>query len=787
MVRALNRKLLRDLLQMKEQVLTIALVVACGAAAFVAALSALASVEFSRQVYYQSAHFAQVFASLKRAPQALAAQVAAIPGINQVETRLVFDVTLDVPDYPVPATGRMISLPAAGPPALNQLRLRLGRLPAPGKTQEVVVNDQFATAHHLKPGAWVAALLNGRRQPLQIVGIGLSPEYVFAELGHGYASNEQYGIFWMNHEALAAAFDMTGAFNDVTATLAPDASEPQVLATLDRLLAPYGGLGSYGRSEQLSHRTVTDELRQLKVMASTIPAIFLGVASFLLNVVMGRIVMTQREQIAALKAMGYENREIGRHYMGFVALIVLFGGLLGALLGALLGWLLTLRYGQFFHFPRLYFVVPPWLPLGAWAISMAAASGGVLNALRRVIRLAPAEAMRPPAPPSYRRSLPERLGLGRLLSPRGRMISRNMASRPVRTLLTILGIAFAIPLIISALFFNDALKEWLVVQFATADQADALVSFTQPVPASARFDLTHLPGVRYAEGLRIVAVRLRAGHRAYRTSLTGLPPHARLRHLLNARLQPEPVPPEGVVLTERLGKKLGVRPGNFVTIEVLEGSRPVRDVRITGFTYDLIGLSAYMARPQVNRLLDEGDVITTAALAVDRQALPALYVRLKQMPKVATVGIKAIAVQYFWDTTASFILYFATVMTLFAAAIAVGVVYNNARIALQERGWELASLRILGFTRAEVSQVLLTELGLEIALAVPVGLWLGYWVVRGLAHIISTEQFEIPAVAYPATYAMAALAVVLVGLLSALAVRRRIDRLDLVAVLKARD
>ena len=327
----------------------------------------------------------------------------------------------------------------------------------------------------------------------------------------------------------------------------------------------------------------------------------------------------------------------------------------------------------------------------------------------------------------------------------------------------------------------------IAVQFGAAERSDAVVTFTDPVRGRARHEIERMPGVISAEAFRSVPVRLRAAHRSYRTAISGLPAEPQLRRLLDTDLRAIPLPPEGLLLSRRLGERLGVGPGDTIAVEVLEAERPVRQVPIAALVNDMIGLAAYMRIDALNRLMREGDTINSVAIAVDSREEHELYRRLKALPKVETVSIKMLSLEVFRETTAAFVLVLAGIFSAFAVVIAIGVVYNNARIALQERAWELASLRVLGFTRAEVSHLLLAEIGAETVVAVPVGLALGYWLVRGLVALHETEMFKIPPVIEIRTYAIAVVIVMLAAGASALIVRQRIDTLDLVAVLKTRE
>lgn len=786
-MKAIDRKLLRDLWQMKSQVLTVALVVGSAFSGFAGSLATYDSLERAREDFYASARFADVFADIKRAPREVERRIAAIPGIGEVETTVVYDVTLDVPGVAEPLVGRMIGLPDSAPQRLDRLVIRRGRVPERGAASEVVVSEGFAAARDLQPGTSVVALVNGRKETLAIVGVGLSPDYIYATRGGAFPDDRNFGVFWISRERLAAAYNMEGAFNHVAIRLAPGASERTVIDALDRLLEPWGGLTAHGRDEQLSHRILSQEINQWKVIGTLIPTIFLAVAAFLLDVVLNRQVATQREQIAALKAVGYANRAIAAHYLLQVVVIVLLGIGIGIGVGYWWGGAVTRLYADFFHFPSYRFAMPPWIGLVAGSVTLVAAIAGALGAVRAAVRLAPAEAMRPPAPGRYGRTLLERAGLGRLLTPAMRMVIRNMERRPLRALLTTAGMAAAMAIIVSGMFWRDALEYMIEVQFEAARPADAEIALVEPLAARARHEVARMPGVLMTEGERDVAARLVAGHRSYRTVILGIAPSGELRRPLDADRNPIAIPPSGILLTDRLATRLGVRVGDTLRVEVLTGTRNQRDVPVVGVVRDLIGLFAYMNLDALRALTGEGDTVSSFSVRVDREDAEALFRRLKEYPRVATVASKQAMLATFRETSARNVLYFTTILTAFAAVIAVGVVYNHARIALQERAWELASLRVLGFTRGEVSTFLLGELAIELVVSLPLGCALGWllsWAIVSSSH---TDMIAIPVVVSPATYAFAAIAIVAAGVASALIVRRRIDRLDLVGVLKTKE
>ncbi len=783
----LDRKLLRDVWALRGQVLTIALLIGAGVAVLVMSVSSFLSLRAAQQAFYAESRFAEVFAEVKRAPRTLLARIAEIPGVAAVEGRVGGGARVDWPWAEVPVAGRVLSLPASGEqPALNRLRLLAGRLPEPTRHDEAVIHAAFAEAWQVRPGDEIAAILNGRRERFRITGIAHAPEFVFTSRpGNPLPDDRGFVVLWATEDAVARAFDMQGAFTEAVLTLAPGASEPAVIAELERLLLPWGGRGAYGRRDQASHRFLEDELAEQRTLAVTVPLVFFGIAAFLLNVVLGRMVEAQREQVAALKALGYPSFPIAAHYAKFVAAVCLLGSAIGIAAGAWMGAGMLGNYRPFFRFPEMPYLLPAWLPLLAGAASFAVALLSVLVALRRILRLPAAEGLRPARPAAFGARV---LGHpGRRLGARTKIPLRGLLGRPLRTLLTVLGIALAVPMVVLGLFWWDAMDSMVELQFDRFERGDAFVALTDPRPSRAVREMARLPGVLAAEGQRIVPVRLRAAQRSRLLAVTGLPADAALRVPRDVDLRPVPIPHDGLAVSRRLAVRLGVRAGDIVQVEVLEGARRVHDLPVAALVEDIIGFTALMEIGTLNRLMREDDLVSHVALRVDPLAAEALWQRLADRPRVAATNVKAVWLRVFDEVIAGLVLTSAVTLTGFGVIIAVGVVYNSARVALQERGWEMASLRVLGFTRQEVSRILLAELAVAVVVAVPLGLGLARWIVGLILGARDNESFEVPAAISAGTFTTAALVVLGAALASAVVVRRRIDRLDLVAALKARD
>jgi putative ABC transport system permease protein len=684
-------------------------------------------------------------------------------------------------------TGRVVALPERGEPRMNRVVLQSGRWLDPHDARGVLVSEAFAQARGLEPQSRVTLLINGKYETLEIRGIVLSPEFIYAAAPGGFSDDTRFGVFWLPRDRLDAAYDMKGAFNYVTLRVMPGASIDSLIASTDLLLEPYGSTGAYDREDQLSHRTLSDEIEQQRVFAIVFPLVFMGVALFLLDVLLGRHIATERSQIATLKALGYSNTAVATHFLQLVLLIAVLGVVGGIALGVWFGSWMTDLYTRFFHFPVGDYRLELWLPITAAVVTLIAAVGATIRAIYAVAKLAPAEAMRPPSPASFKATLMDRLGFGRLYSPEMRMIVREIERRPLRAGMTALGIASSTGILIAGTWWWDAFNYLMHIEFEFRERADVILALAEPTETGALHELARLPGVLAVEGARDVPVDLKHRHYRLRSVVIGLDEDAKLRHTVDVDMRALPVVPGGIALSKAAAKQLHARPGDQVWVDPLEGARPARLMPVTQIMGDLTSTAAYMPRREATALAGREDTITSARLQIDARQRDAFFERARQIPRVASIGDKKQLLAHFRESSARNLLAFTTILSVFAGAIAVGVVYNSARIQLAEHSWELATLRVLGFTRAEVSRMLLGQLTVQMIAAMPVGCLMGFGLAWVLAAMIESNDMEIPLLVLPATYAYSILIMLAAGVVSALIVRRRIDQLDLVGVLKTRE
>jgi putative ABC transport system permease protein len=784
----LDRKLLRDLRRLWAQAMAIALVIAGGAATLVLAVGSLRSLEETRDAYYERYQFADIFATIKRAPKSVVNRIAEIQGIAAVELRIAKLALLDVPNFREPATGQFISLPESSQPGLNRIYMRMGRMPEPGTPDEVVISEGFAKAHGFALGSHFSAVLNGRKRDLVIVGTALSPEFIYATgPGDRMPDERRFAIVWMSEKALASAYDLDGAFSSVNIKLLRDASETEVTKRLDALLDPYGGQAAYGRRDQFSDAYLSHGLDMLRNMSRTLPPIFLLVAAFLISLTLDRTVALEREQIGLLKALGYRSSTIAWHYVKFVAIIAVVGIVIGSAAGTWLGTYVTQLYGTYYRFPFLVFVQSFDLHVAAALLGLMAAILGALRALRDVVTLPPAVAMQPPAPPRFHRLLPVTLAVHHTLSQPVVIMLRNITGHPIRGTLTAMGMAFATAILIASLFLSGTMEELINVTYFMADRQDATVNFVERRPLKVVEEISRLPGVLAVEPYREVPVRIRHEGRERRVMISGRPRDADLRRIIDTDLHPVALPETGLAISSWLGQLLRVQVGDFVEIDLLEGQHRTESLPVTAMVEDYFGIQGMMDADALARMLREAPAVNSVNVSLDASLQDRFYDAIKRLPTVSGIVLQRLSLTNFREAMAVLVTAMANIYTGLAAVIAFGVVYNNARISLSERARELASLRVLGFTEGEVLRILFLELALLTLLAQPPGWALGYALAWTLKTRMAGDVMRARLIVEHSTYVLATAIVVTAAVSSALIVRRRVNRLDLVAVLKTRD
>ncbi len=787
MSRTLDRKLLRDLRTLRGPVAAIALVLAAGVAAFVCTVTAYHGLRGSRDAYYARYGMPDVFAPVKKAPLAITEELGRVPGVRRARGRIVFDVTMDVAGAREPVSGRIISMPDRHRDVLADIHLVRGRWFEGDGTRQAIVGQRFAEVRELDIGDRVSVVMNDRKESLTIVGLATSPEYVYMVRGGAEILPDpaNFTVLWCSRSYVESAFDFEGSVNDVLATLDRGASEQDVIDAFDERLDRYGAIGAFGKGDQLSNRVLRDDINGLRGTATVLPVVFLGVAGFILHMVMHRLTQSQRTQISVLRAFGYRTREIAVHYLEMALAIGLLGAGVGTALGLWLADGVLAMYLDFYSLPIARLPLVTSTVFTAVGVTLACTIFGAASAVRSVAKLRPAEGLRPAAPQIFHHGLLESwTALWKRLGFAGRMILRHVTRTPMRSITTIAGIALATGLMLTTFYLQQAMDVLIELQFTHVERHDLRISFHDENGLGALREVAALPGVRTAEPEGGVAVRLVNGWREERTAIIGVAAGQTMHGLLDSELRNVPVPTEGLVMSRQLAESLALRPGERVEAHVLTGERQRLTPKLTAVVDDYFGVAAYAEIDELSRWLGEETVVSGALLRVDPERRDELSRELLDLPSVASVVSRENTVRSFTDTLAQSQDIMNAVMIAFAGTIAFGVLYNAARIALAEKQRLLASLRVLGFRRREVAAVLTGENALLALLGIPPGLAIG----AGLAYLIVTvntnDMIRFPFVISARAVIQTVLCVAVFGLIANISVWRRVARLDVVSALK---
>ena len=785
-MRPLHKKLLRDLWHVKGQALAIMLVIGAGVALLVMSRGMIASLDTTMRAYYDRYRAADIFAPAKRAPNALIADIRALDGVSAAEGRILGGGLISLPAQAAPISARVVSIDPGAERRINDVHLSSGAMPSASSIDEALLLEPFARAHGLRPGDHLVVTLHGARLEFRIAGLAISPEFIYTVPPGDFASDpERFAVLWVPKRAMEAAYGLDGAFNEAVVTLSHGADGRAVLAALDRMLAAYGASGAYARADQISNKYLVEELKQLDTMDRAMTPLFLAVSAFLLNIVMTRLVQTERLQIGVLKAFGFSGSAIAFHHLLFALIIAFAGTAVGWAGGLWLGRMITEVYQRYFYFPFLIFVPQYGTLAYALGASLATAALGGLIAVLTSLRLSPAVAMRPPLPPKYRRG-----GLVGAMVFKGadqptRMILRRILRSPLRAGLAALGVGAAMGLAVMMRFTQSATDYMVETTFNVIDRSDILVTFADPLPSRVIYDFRRIDGVTDAEPFRTLAANLVFGRRERLVAIAGLPETPRLSRALDEDLREVKITGDGVILARQIAETLGVRRGDILIVEVREGRRPIFEIPVVGFVDALVGAPVYMREDTLGRALKEQDMISGAYLKIDPARRADIYRTLKDIPLVAGVSLRREAYANFRKLLDEGPGLFRSIMTLISIIIAAGVVYNNTRIAFIERERDLATLRILGFTKAETGYVLLGEIAILSIAALPAGVAIGYLLWSYVAKAMSTDLYSIPTVIEPAGFGYAALVILVATTAAGALAVRDVARLDLVSTLKS--
>ncbi|MDD4752983.1 MAG: ABC transporter permease [Desulfitobacteriaceae bacterium] len=789
----LARKLLRTIKNTKGQFLAVVSVVALGITVFIGMTTAYYNLDRSKENFYQQNNFADYYFQVIRAPEQVTRQIQQIPGVIKATGRIQKDVPL-LKDNEERATARLISFPLPMEREVNRLHLLEGRVfeknPGQGRV-EVLVDPQFAQANHLDFNDQIYIGAEGKRVPLTVVGTATSPEFVYPikDAATLLPDPENFAIVMIPLNQMQQVFNQSGEINQVVINLSPGADEDAVKKQVETILEPYGNLASFPQEQQLSHAVLQAELDGLKAMSQFLPALFLAIAASIQFIMLGRIVKTQRLQIGIMKAVGYGSQQILFHYTGYALSVGIIGAVIGTILGILLATVASSAYALYFNLPETIGGVNIEAVVYGFLLSLGVSVLAGLIGCRGVLAIHPAESMRPEPPKGSGKILLERWSwLWKRLDPTWKMSLRTIGRNKVRFGVVLLGIIFAVGLLVVSFFMNDSIDYMLTQHYQEEQRYNYMIRFTSPVSEYELLNISRLDGVVQTEAIFELPVRIHFHGRDEEDLIVGLPQNVTLRQLTGDEGENIFLPEEGVLIGENLATKLGIEVGDVIRVETILGLGPTRwaDVKVAGINRQLIGGGSFMEITQVNRLLREHLLASGAMLKIDPGKRGEIEKALNEMTAISSMLSREKELDNFVKNLDSMI-YFVGIMVFFAVTLGFAIVYNSAVVSFGERKRELASLRVVGFSLKEVSALLWKEYFFQAFMGIIFGMPFGYLMALSMLKALNTDLYSLPLVIYPATYAFSAIGGAVFIAAALIFTMRSARDLDLVDVLKDRD
>jgi len=793
-MKTLRLKLIRDLYHSKWLLLTITSIIAIGVTCFVSMQSAYHNLDQAKKRYYRQCRMADFWIDLKKAPVSELALLADLPGVAEVHPRIQFSATVDLPNVLKPSNGMVISLPDRRARPVNGIVPRRGHYFTERRPNEVIVNDAFAREHGLMPGDWIHLLLNKRREEFLVVGTGISSEFTYL-LGPGelVPDPRSFGVFYIKHTYAEEIFDFEGAANQVVGLLTRDArrKNSETLRRAELLLEPFGVFQVTPLRDQPSNLFLSSEIAGLGAFATVVPAIFLAVAALVLNVLINRLARQQRTVVGTLKAIGYGDWAIFRHFLGFGLTVGVLGGLAGSVLGYLSSALMTWIYRLFFEFPDLRSGFYLYTHAVGISISLVCSVVGCLHGARSMLRLQAAEAMRPEPPRSGHTIVLERWlgGVWRRLSSGWRMAIRSIFRARVRTSAGIFAAAMGAGLLVSGFMMLESSQYLLDFEFRHVSRSDIDLAFESERGRDALAEVRNLPGIDHAEPLLNVACTFVHGPYRRKGGIVGLLPDARLTIPRDTQARPIALPESGIVISRRLASILHVDTGEEITIVPVKGERRPVDVVIARVADSYMGLSAYAGLEYLSRLVGEEFAMNGAQLTTSGRPddLAQMYRHLKQTPAVRSVVLRRDSIENLQKTLVINQWVLIGMLIVFSGAVFFGSVVNASMVSLAERQREVATFLAMGYDHWRVGGVFLRESILTNMTGTLLGFPVGYLLTVLTAMAYESDLLRLPIVSAPWIWMSTLGLSILFALIAHCTVQWKIRQMDYVEALKVKE
>lgn len=747
-------KLLRDLWARKGTLFALIMILATGVACYTGMAAVYQDLDNARAEYYHKYNLADFTLDLKRAPITATYKLENLPNVLRLRKRIKINAVATLPKKADPIPCVVMSLPVPKRNVINNVRMIRGMWFSNPHANEILVNQQFMQARHLQIGDRIKVRFPDEERNLLIVGIVTSPEYTFVLAPNTLAPDPGgFAIIYAPFKYLQQYSKLNGSFNQLLGMVKnnSDIAVENTMSLLADKLDAYGVLLQTPQREQISAKILHDELVNVKKSTSFLPTIFLLVAALILNIILGRLVAQQRSAIGILKAIGYNNFAILRHYLGFGLIIGLLGGIIGIIFGYGLQYLLLEQYKTYFLIPNMHAYFYADIIIIGILVSILSALAGSLFSAYQATKLEPAESMHPPTPEIGTHILIEQIKIfWQKLSFQNKMIMRAIFRNRLRSFITITAAIAATALVFTALEFLDSMYKMGNFSFDEVQHQDYNLALRDPLGIDIIRPNAIIPGVKQIEGQLVVPAKLQSGPYKKNTEVTGLPQNNVLYTPVDKQARKISVSKSGLVINKTLANMLHVKTGDTIIMRPLLGNRTTTRVTIIKIITTYLGLAVYADQTWLSRLLGNSYLTNHILFKLHKNADVNKFIAAinKFAPIINLISTK-VSKQLFFESLYKFMLFAAFIMIGFAGIIAMGAILNTAMISLNERERDVASLRVLGFTSIQVAKIFFGESILLNCLGIFLGLFGGVYLAYYASVVFSTEVYRMPLVIRP--------------------------------------
>ncbi|BCZ44916.1 ABC transporter permease [Clostridium gelidum] len=784
----LFRNLLRDIKKSKGQFISILIIVVLGVTFYTAINSAFKNLSNSSSEYYSEYRLADIWVDLYSAPMGIKEKVDSIPNVKTATGRIIKDASINILEEN--ATLRFITLPDIKKDIVNDVVIKSGRYFSEDDSNQCLLDEDFFKANNLNLGEYIYPIISGNKVKLKIVGCVKSPEFVYTlkDASEIMADNKRFGIIYIKQSFGEAIFDFKGSINNLSIQISNGSDVKTVKDDVKKALKNYGVKNVIDREEQTSSKMISEKIKGLKSMGGTFPVIFFMVASVIIYIMMGRMVESQRTQIGVLKAVGFTNMQVLAYYMSYSAMIALIGSFIGSILGTYMGASMTKLYNQYFNLPlggiKIYseFVIP------AFILTLFFCLFAGYHSCKAIFKIMPSEAMRQKSPESGKKIVIERINLIWInISYLGKIIVRNLFRYKKRALLTSLGVIFSSAILLVALSMGDSMDFMIQQQYGNIQNYDIKVKFSKLMSIEDLNNIKNITHIKELEPVLETGVEISNGWKHKDVGFTAQIKEPQMYKVEDKSGNAISLPQNGILISEKLANTLGIKVNDSVNIKFYFPGKEKKEMVVKGIIVQYLGLSTYTSMDNLNSILGEGTIASSAVLKLDNtNAENEVKDKLRNMPNVMSVDSKTDSLNALLKTMGAMQASIGVYIML-AGILLIAVLYNIATINIFERQRELATLKVLGFSNNEVKKLIFNENYIIVIFGMIVGLPFGKWLGASLMASSSTDAYTIPYVVEFKTYIIAIILTLLFTAITNLTLMRKIKALDMIEVLKNKE